>query len=452
MNVANEVEEFRAGAAVHSKTRSERAGTEVAVVAGFIASALVVMWLLSRPEAPSGKGSSLPGPIRLAEVSSVLATIDTSRTDTLPGRWPQGRGRPRGNAMWGFDVITPFDTLWTIDTGFEFFSAPALVDEVLYLGCNDGRFRAVNASTGATIWSRPVTCGLCGEAAVCSTAVYFGGQDGYVYALDRRSGRQLWRSGLGYHVFSDVALLDTLVLAGNSQGSVAALNVANGYPVWSDSPGGVVLGPAFEDSVIVFTTESGRVRAYSPDGTILWSKSFSSQASPPSISEEKVFVGFSNGVVRCLGAGSGNILWQLDLVQSQARSVLSRPVVRDTLVLVGSCSNFIHCLHAESGSLLWEQSFENWVQVPPVVGPSIAYVSSDDQRLHLLDLRTGEKLDSLEMGGYSGTAPLLANGTLYLGNTSGQFFALVGTVPPPPPETEGEAADSTVTEESTIDP
>lgn len=442
MITANEAE------ATLSDRQSQRAQAEVAVIAGFIASALIVMWLLSRPEAPAGKGASLPDPVRLTEVSAVLSTIDTSRTDTLPGSWLQARGRPEGNAMWGFDVTSPFDTLWTVDTGFEFFSAPALVEDVLYLGCNDGRFRAIDAPTGATIWSRPVTCGICGEAAVCSTAVYFGGQDGYVYALDRCSGQQLWRSGLGYHVFSDVALLDTLVLAGNSQGSVAALDAANGYPVWSDTPGGVVLGPAHQDSLIVFSTESGKIRAYSPDGTILWSKSFSAQASPPSISGERVYVGFSNGVVRCLSAASGQILWQIDLVQPALRAVLARPVVRDSLVLVGSCSNALHCLQAETGTLLWEQSFENWVQVPPAVGYSTVYVSSDDQRLHLLDLHTGEKLDSLELGGYSGTAPLLADGVLYLGNTSGQFFALVGTVPQPPQETP----DSTAVDEGTLEP
>jgi len=41
---------------------------------------------------------------------------------------------------------------------------------------------------------------------------------------------------------------------------------------------------------------------------------------------------------------------------------------------------------------------------------------------------TGEIRFSIEMGGYSGTAPILANGTVYFGTASGDFFAFRGTL------------------------
>jgi len=37
----------------------------------------------------------------------------------------------------------------------------------------------------------------------------------------------------------------------------------------------------------------------------------------------------------------------------------------------------------------------------------------------------------LEMGGYAGTAPILANGTVFFGTASGDFFAYLGTVGDP---------------------
>ena len=47
------------------------------------------------------------------------------------------------------------------------------------------------------------------------------------------------------------------------------------------------------------------------------------------------------------------------------------------------------------------------------------------------DAATGEPESSMEMGGYAGTAPILANGTVFFGTASGDFFAYLGTVGDP---------------------
>jgi outer membrane protein assembly factor BamB len=381
----------------------------------------VILWASGR-----GRVSVPPSSSDLGTVT--VPQIPPEQMVQLSAVWSQPRNSPEGSGFWGPDVSAPFDTLWRIHTGLEFFAAPALLRDVLYFGGNDGRFRAVNASTGTEIWGYATACGLSGEAAVDSERVYFGGQDGYLYALDRRTGALDWSAGLGYSVFSGVGLLgDSLVLAGNSEGSIAALDAEDGTVVWHDAPGGIILGPAIAETLAVFTSENGIVAAYSTSGERLWSRDFQGVASPPSISGGAVFAGFSDGFLRRLSLADGSAVWETDIGPGAGRCSISRPVIRHGRVLAGTCDNRIVCLDASDGTEVWTARLENWLQVPPSVGDSTIYASCDDQRLHVIDLDDGTEILALELGGYSGSAPLVANGVVFLGTAEGDFFAFRGT-------------------------
>lgn len=349
-------------------------------------------------------------------------------TNALPERWPQSGCSALGNPAWGEGVRAPFEQLWRLDTGYEFFSAPVLLDSILYVGCNDMNFRAVDIRSGRVLWSHPVVCGLSGGASGDATRVWFGGQDGIVYCLDRGNGHTVWTSGLGYHVFSDAALFcDTIVLAGTSMGGVAALHSGTGRVLWDRELEGLVLGPAILDTVAVFVTESGDVAAFNPSGEVLWNRKFTSQPSAPSICGQSVFIGFSSGKVLAFDLTGGETLWETQLPDVTGRTVVSRPVSAGSMILAGTCDSRLACLDRETGVLIWQACFENWMQVPPVVCDTLVYASCDDRRLHVLSLNSGELLDSHELDGYSGTQPLVAGGVVYLGTAGGSFLALRGT-------------------------
>lgn len=367
-----------------------------------------------------------------AQGTITVPAIPDSIRDEIPSIWTQPRNDPAGRGVWGPDIQAPLDTLWTIRTGMEFFAAPALCGSTLYFGGCDGTFRAVDAADGSVLWSFDTSCGLNGEAAVSATTVFFSGQDGYAYALDRSTGALVWKTGLGYHLFASVGILgDSMVVTGNSAGSIAALDSRTGDLVWSASPGGVVLGPAMADTVAVFTTEDGIVCAYGAGGAEIWKRDFPAQASAPSISGGSVYVGFADGVVRRMDLSSGSVVWETDLTSRSVRTVVSRPVVVGGRVFAGTCDGRVVCLSSDGGGLLWETGLENWVQVPPAVGDGNVYVCCDDRRFHILDAATGALESSMEMGGYAGTAPILANGSVFFGTASGTFFAFRGTVGDP---------------------
>ncbi len=412
------------GAASEGAGRRSLPGDAVVYAVLLLMSAAAL--LLSTGEGGPGRGEDGEG--EPAAGSVTVPPLWESELCPLPSTWLQPRNSSAGTGVWGPDVTAPLDTLWRLRSGFEFFGAPALCDSVLYLGGNDGRFLAVDAGSGSVLWTYNTACGICGEPAVTGTTVFFGGQDGYLYALDRVSGSLIWSAGLGFHIFASVGVLaDSAVVTGNSDGSVAALSAADGGVLWSHCPGGVVLGPALADTMAVFTTEDGVVAAYGLSGREAWKRDFPAQASAPSIVGSDVLVGFSDGTVRSLDLATGSALWETDLTSQPGRTVLSRPVASTRGILVGTCDGRVVCLSDSTGGEVWEAEFENWVQVAPAAGSSAVYVSSDDRRLHILDASDGTALAVFEMGGYSGTAPIVANGVIFLGTTSGDFLALRGT-------------------------
>ena len=403
-------------------------GSRFAPLIGALA-ALVVTAVVIVAIRAGGGGGPADGDENAEMGAVTVEAIPDSVRDEIPNTWSQPRNDPSGTGVWGPDVGSPMDTLWRIHTGMEFFAAPALCGGTLYFGGNDGVFMAVSAADGSRLWAFGTSCGLNGEAAVSDSAVFFCGQDGYVYSLDRASGSLRWKAGLGYHIFASVGLLcDTILVTGNSEGSIAALSAASGDLLWSASPGGVILGPALADTIAVFTSEDGIACAYGAGGNELWRRDFSAQASAPSIGGSSVYIGFSDGVVRRIDLASGTVVWETDLVHQPVRTVISRPVLSGGRVFAGTCDSRVVCLSEEDGSLQWDTPLENWVQLPPAVGAASLYVCSDDQRFHVLDVETGEIRCSIEMGGYSGTAPILANGTVYFGTASGDFFAFRGTL------------------------
>lgn len=420
-----------------SGTAEKRSRLNIVLIAGTLLSVLAIIFFVNRFRTDS---SAFQQPVS-SEVNQAVPSVENTASAPVeppPELWLQAYGSPSGNAAWGNAIVAPFDTLWSISTGRELFSPPAIVGQIIFIAGNDKVLRGINRDSGEQLWSRSVTCGLSGGVAADSTTVYFSGQDGYMYAINSETGSEIWKTGLGYHIFTDACVFcDSLVLAGNSMGSIAALSRRTGSLIWSDTIDGLLLGPAVSESIAVFSSEAGAVGAWDIEGNSLWSRGFTSQPSPPSIKSGTVFLGFSSGKVLALSLRTGETLWESALAGVSGRTVVTRPaVVGDSLLVAGTCDGRVFCLSAQTGELLWETEFENWISVTPAVCDTIVYASCDDNRIHLLSLNSGQAIDTIETGSYSGTPPVIMGSVLYTGNSAGDFTAITGVLPEAPAEQE----------------
>lgn len=138
--------------------------------------------------------------------------------------------------------------LWNYTTGAAiYFSSPAVLNGVVYIGSLDDKVYALNATNGIQIWNYSTSGEVESSPALVGGLLYIGSEDGNVYALNASSGAELWsyRTPLipqrqlyaGNEVDSSPAVVNGVVYVGSNDGQVYAL----GSPTSPPSPSPQVL-------------------------------------------------------------------------------------------------------------------------------------------------------------------------------------------------------------------
>ncbi len=116
---------------------------------------------------------------------------------------------------------------WSFTTGSNSTTA-AIHNGVLYFGAGNRNIYAVNASTGATIWTRTTGGAVTSSPALSlgSTELFVGSNDRYLYALNLITGAVAWRFLAGGQISSSPAVADNRVFFGSKDHTVYALGAA----------------------------------------------------------------------------------------------------------------------------------------------------------------------------------------------------------------------------------
>jgi len=147
---------------------------------------------------------------------------------------------------------------WTYSTGSLISAQPSVATaggiRTVYVGSGNGKFWALNATTGAKRWSFTIdgcgttkgTCRIGSSAAIANGIVYFGAHNGFIYALNASTGALVWKKklgdpSLGYAIWSSPLVANGLVYIGVAgaddspcvQGRVEAMNATTGTSAWT---------------------------------------------------------------------------------------------------------------------------------------------------------------------------------------------------------------------------
>ena len=105
-------------------------------------------------------------------------------------------------------------------------SSPAVANGVVYVGSFDDKVYALNATTGATLWTATTGSLVPSSPAVANGVVYVGSYDHKVYALDATTGATLWTASTGSSVYSSPAVANGVVYVGSADAKVYAYKPA----------------------------------------------------------------------------------------------------------------------------------------------------------------------------------------------------------------------------------
>jgi outer membrane protein assembly factor BamB len=125
---------------------------------------------------------------------------------------------------------------WTRDISGSDYSSPAVADGIVFTGSDEGmgKFYALDAKTGATIWSYETGSGSGSAPTVAGGIVYVGSLTKGVFALNASTGALIWNNPTSIWD-SSFALAGGILYACNSEG-IHALDAKTGTQVWLYRP------------------------------------------------------------------------------------------------------------------------------------------------------------------------------------------------------------------------
>jgi outer membrane protein assembly factor BamB len=315
--------------------------------------------------------------------------------------WPQFRFGPRGL---GFNpqetLISPgnvasLERAWSTPIGETIFTSAAVSNGRVYVGTLGGRLLALDAQSGAILWSRPPDA-LAGDTvwtspAVANGLVYFAANRpvAVVYALDAATGATVWSAAPLFSIIvsSPVVSDGTLYLAFNDH-TILALDAATGATRW--------------------TADAG-----------------SGMYASPAVAGGRLFVTVHNRGLLALDAQTGVEEWLAPLAGPQ----WSSPAAGHGRVFVGSRDDErVFAFDARTGAMSWSTPVGAWVHTSPALAGGVVYAGANDGRLHALDAATGQVRWSRQVaptGGIFGGATV-AGGVVYAasGQGDGKVYAL----------------------------
>jgi outer membrane protein assembly factor BamB len=271
---------------------------------------------------------------------------------------------------------------------------------------------------------------------------------------------QRWSRNLGSAVsYPLIAGNKVFVLAGVM---LHALNAQNGATLWGPIEVGVSRGLAYESNRVFAINFNGLLRAYDAStGTQLWTRQLSGQAftSPPTAMGGTVYVG-GVSTLYAVNASDGTVKWSVP----NAGGDQSAPAVTTNALYVSYSCNNAWAIGPAAGNVIWHYTsscfggggktpvyyngrvyirdtglenlaFDAAVGLPVAsipAGPAPAFHGSTGFYLNVNIISTLEARDistnavkwTFTGDGTLSSAPIIVNGTVYIGSTSGKLYAL----------------------------
>jgi outer membrane protein assembly factor BamB len=313
-------------------------------------------------------------------------------------------------------------TLWKHKTGSAvYYSSPAVVGGVVYVGSGDSNVYALSDATGKLVWNYTTGSAVESSPAVVGGVVYVGSGDN-VYAFNATTGKLVWKYTTGNSVYSSPAVAGGVVYVGSGDYSVYALNATTSKLIWKYKTGSAVeSSPAVVGGVVYVGSGDSNVYALNAtSGTLMWKYATGSAVfSSPAVAGGVVYVGSYDDNVYALNAATGALDWKY----TTSGIVFSSPAVAGGIVYVGSGDYSVYALNATSGTLVWKYTTGNSVYSSPAVAGGIVYVGSDDYSVYALNATSGTLVWKYTTGSCVESSPAVVGGIVYLGSFDSNVYA-----------------------------
>jgi outer membrane protein assembly factor BamB len=312
---------------------------------------------------------------------------------------------------------------WSAPTkGAIFSSSPAAANGLIFVGSQDKKLYAFDATTGKVKWSAPTGNVIFSSPAIADGLIFISCNDKKLYAFDAASGQMRWSTSTGAAIFSSPVLVNSIVYAGSQDKKLYAFNATSGQILWSAPTGNAIYdSPAVANGVVYVGSHDKNLYAFdATTGKKLWSTATGDIIySSPAVANGLVYVGSADHKLHAFNATTGKSSWST----STGAPIYSSPAVANGVVYAGSYDKKLYAFDAMSGQVKWSSPTQAPIFSSPAVANGIVFAGSQDKKLYAFDATSGQVLWFVSPGNLINSSPAVANGYVYVGCDDGKLYA-----------------------------
>ncbi len=330
---------------------------------------------------------------------------------------------------------------------------PVVADGRIFVLNSEGQVVAVDANTGATLWTVSILAKGESEGDIGGGVGYAGGTlyvatgSAEVMAIEPGTGNIGWRVPTTAPVRGGPTIAGNRVFVITNENELLALDAKDGKRLWGFAgvaePTGILNGanPSVEANIVVMPQSSGEIVALRVEnGRQLWTERLAAarQINPITniaditarpVSDRGVVVAVSNaGRLAALDLRSGRRMWDIDI------GALQTPWIAGDWVFALSNEGQLIAVARDSGRIRWSVQLNNFaterqrrapiVWTGPVLGGDRLVVAGSHGEALSVSPYTGEVLGRFVIGRSVFISPIVANNTIYFLDDSGGLLAL----------------------------
>jgi outer membrane protein assembly factor BamB len=232
-----------------------------------------------------------------------------------------------------------------------------------------------------------------------------------------------WTFTAGGSVDTAPAVAQGVAYLGDENGDLYAITVTTGIQVWTVSIGSAIeSSPAVDAGQVIFGDDAGAVTAvHTADGSPSWSTPLSAAVnSAPAVAGGVVYVSSADGHLTALNETTGAVKWSTPV----ATGPLSAPSFDPAqgLIIVGDSNGNIDAF-SRSGHLAWSTPAGSAVSAAPAIAAGKVFVGSTSGTFFALDETTGAVVWSATTQGPITAAANIGPSYVVVGSGDGNVYS-----------------------------
>ena len=325
--------------------------------------------------------------------------------DQLEERWSFKTGGPKNNG------------------GIE--GAPAIAGGVVYVASLDKHLYALDLVTGKEKWKVKLGA-MKASPSVKGDRVYVGDLDGKFYCRKVSDGTPVWEFETGAEIMAGCNFHGVNVLIGSHDATLYCLNT-NGEKVWEVKTDGPVNGTPAVVGDVTFVAGCDSILHIldAKTGKELGAVELGGQAAATAaVVGDFAYVGTMANTVVAVDLKKKEKLWSFEAAVRQQPFFASAAI--GDLVVAGSRDKKVYGLNPQSGKSVWTFATEGQVDASPVIVNGRVYVGclNDDGNFYVLDLKTGKKLQELQLDSAVSGSAAVGPDCIVVGTDKGTVYCL----------------------------